>query len=331
MNAPRVGSAPYLLNTPGGSSSRPAAGVLHRGFAPEGEENTLKAFHAAYDLGFRYLETDVHTSRDGVLVVFHDETLQRLTGATGNIADRSAAEIRELRVAGEPIPTFEELLLEFPLAHFNVDVKDEPSAQQLASIIERHGAHDRVLVASFLGRRRISRTASPEPSRGNKPGCAGGCGGNNAGQAGPAAAARARRFCRTAGPQSHGRFPVVTKSFVRHAHEAGVQVHVWVVNDAPDMHRLLDLGVDGVMSDRADILAAVMRERGHWPQNSQASKARERSGTYFYMLGVASTARGSRACGAQRRMSDVSASASSLSHVSWMCNGAILRAGATSS
>ncbi len=68
-------------------------------------------------------------------------------------------------------------------------------------------------------------------------------------------------------PESQGKFPVVTKTFIRRAHAAGIQVHVWVVNEAPDMHRLLDLGVDGIMSDRADTLAAVMRERGHWPQN----------------------------------------------------------------
>ena len=104
MNTPRVGSAPYLLNTPGGELQGQPLAFSHRGFAPDGEENTLKAFHAAYDLGFRYLETDVHTSRDGVLVVFHDETLQRLTGATGNIADLSAAEIGNFAWRGSPYP-----------------------------------------------------------------------------------------------------------------------------------------------------------------------------------------------------------------------------------
>lgn len=171
-------------------------------------------------------------------------------------------------MAGEPIPTFEELLLEFPLAHFNVDVKDEPSAQQLASIIERHGAHDRVLVASFLGRRRISAQRLLSRPVATSPGVLGVAAATMLGKLVRLPRRGLGAFAALQVPESHGRFPVVTKSFVRHAHEAGIQVHVWVVNDAPDMHRLLDLGVDGVMSDRADILAAVMRERGHWPQNS---------------------------------------------------------------
>ncbi|MFF5792745.1 glycerophosphodiester phosphodiesterase [Paeniglutamicibacter sp. NPDC012692] len=267
MNTSRVGSAPYLLNTPGGELQGQPLAFSHRGFAPDGEENTLKAFHAAYDLGFRYLETDVHTSRDGVLVVFHDEALERLTGATGNIADLSAAEIRELRVAGEPVPTFEELLMEFPLAHFNVDVKDEPSAQQLAAVIERNGAHDRVLVASFLGRRRISAQRLLSRPVATSPGVLGVAAATMLGKLVRLPHRGLGTFAALQVPEFHGKFPVVTKSFVRHAHEAGIQVHVWVVNDAPGMHRLLDLGVDGIMSDRADILAEVMRERGHWPQN----------------------------------------------------------------
>ncbi|MFJ6415108.1 glycerophosphodiester phosphodiesterase [Paeniglutamicibacter sp. NPDC091659] len=271
MNTSRVGSAPYLLNIPGGKLQGQPLAFSHRGFAPDGEENTLKAFHAAYDLGFRYLETDVHTSRDGVLMVFHDETLQRLTGAAGHIADLSAAEIRELRVAGEPIPTFEELLLEFPLAHFNVDVKDQPSAQRLAAVIERHGAHDRVLVASFLGRRRISTQRLLSRPVATSPGVLGVAAATMLGKLVRLPHRGLGVFAALQVPESHGKFPVVTKSFVRHAHEAGIQVHVWVVNDAIGMHRLLDLGVDGIMSDRADILATVMRERGHWPQQAPAN------------------------------------------------------------
>lgn len=268
MNTPRVGSARFLLNTPDAELQGQPLAFSHRGFAPLGEENTLKAFRAAYELGFRYLETDVHTSSDGELIVFHDETLHRLTGATGSIADRTSVEIRALRVAGEPIPTFEELLLEFPQAHFNVDVKDEPGAQRLASLIERHGAHDRVLVASFRGRRRdrVQRLVSRPVA--TSPGILGGAAAALLGKLVRLPQAGLGSFAALQVPESRGHFPVVTNAFVRHAHEAGIQVHVWVVNDATSMHRLLDLGVDGLMSDRADILAAVMSERGHWPQTS---------------------------------------------------------------
>ena len=268
MNTSRVGSAPYLLNTSHGALQGQPLAFSHRGFAPGGEENTLKAFRAAYDLGFRYLETDVHTSRDGVLVVFHDEALERLTGTTGNIADLSAAEIRGLRVAGEPVPTFEELLLEFPEAHFNVDVKDGPSARLLAAAIERHGAHDRVLVASFLGRRRASTQRFLSRPVATSPGVLGVGAATVLGKLVRLPRRGLGSFAALQVPEFHGKLQVVTKAFVRHAHEAGIQVHVWVVNDAPGMHRLLDLGVDGIMSDRADVLASVMGERGHWPQNA---------------------------------------------------------------
>ena len=174
-------------------------------------------------------------------------------------------------MAGEPIPTFEELLLEFPLAHFNVDVKDEASAQQLAAIIERHEAHNRVLVASFLGGRRIAVQRHLSRPVATSPGVMGVAAAAMLGKLVRLPHRGLGAFAALQVPEIHGKFPVVTASLVRHAHEAGIQVHVWVVNDAPGMHRLLDLGVDGIMSDRADILAAVMRERGHWPQNTPGS------------------------------------------------------------
>lgn len=126
----------------------------HRGFAPAGEENTVKAFIAATELGFGYLETDVHATLDGVLVAFHDEDLVRLTGDPRRVRDCTAAELAELRVAGESIPTFDELLERFPSARFNVDIKAGPAAELMAETLVRHRAADRVLLASFNGSRR---------------------------------------------------------------------------------------------------------------------------------------------------------------------------------
>ncbi|WP_407671353.1 glycerophosphodiester phosphodiesterase [Paeniglutamicibacter cryotolerans] len=268
---PRVGTAPYLKNTSTGQLSGWPLAFAHRGFSPSGAENTMAAFAAAVELGFGYLETDVRTSADGVLVVFHDETVDRVTDGTGKVSDLSLEQLRTLRVAGrEQIPTFDELLSAWPDIRLNVDAKDECSATLLARAIERHGAHDRVLVASFdEARSRFALAAMGRPV---------------AWSSGSATAALAvalgalglhrlirSRLSRTTAlqvPVRQGPFRVITPGFIRRAHAAGVQVHAWVIDDQQQMRELLEMGVDGLMSDRADLLAAVMAERGTWPQRN---------------------------------------------------------------
>ena len=129
--------------------------MAHRGFSREGLENSMAAFRAAVDLGYRYLETDVHTTSDGVLLLFHDETLDRVTDGAGRISELTAAEVAAARIGGrEPVPLFDELVAAFPGIRLNLDVKDWNSVRSLAAGIERHSLHDRVLVASFSDRRR---------------------------------------------------------------------------------------------------------------------------------------------------------------------------------
>ncbi|WP_442860636.1 glycerophosphodiester phosphodiesterase family protein [Arthrobacter sp. zg-Y895] len=248
------------------SSPAPIA-LAHRGFSPDGYENTLSAFRAAADLGMSYLETDVRTSRDGILMAFHDETVDRLSGGVvGKISQLTRKELDEVLVGGaERIPTFEELLTEWPHMRLNVDVKDAAGAALLAALIEKHSAHDRVLVASFSDVRRLRalrRLGKPAAS--------------SAGSALTAALlllaplraapvlARLGRFQCVQVPLRFGPVPVVTPGFVRRCHRAGIQVHVWTVNDAPTMNRLLDLGVDGIVTDRSDILVDVLKDRGQW-------------------------------------------------------------------
>ncbi|MFL4472897.1 glycerophosphodiester phosphodiesterase [Paeniglutamicibacter sp. MACA_103] len=275
MDTARVGTARYLLNTAGSALAGSPLAFAHRGFAPDGAENTLKAFAAAHELGFAYLETDVRATQDGVLVVFHDEDLFRLTGDRRKVADCTAAELSALRVKGEPIPAFDQLLRAFPRAHFNVDVKDARSAALLADAIARHGAHERVLVASFSGRRRrtvqrlLAGGRAPGPRIAASPGVPGVGLAVLLGALAPLPRALFRRVDVLQVPERRGPIRVVTQRFLDHAHAAGLQVHVWVVNDEPAMHRLLEMGVDGIMSDRADVLARVMKERGTWPQARQ--------------------------------------------------------------
>ena len=229
----------------------------------------MTAFRAAVDLGYRYLELDVRTSRDGVPMVFHDESLDRVTDGSGKLSDHTAAELARVRIGGtEPIPTAARLLAEWPEARLNIDVKDAAGAAALAGLIEQFGAHERVLVASFseLRRLRLLRLL-------RRPVASSGGAFSTAllvalAPFGPRTGARMARIIARLGrfqcvqvPERRGRIPVVTPSFVRRCHDARLQVHVWTVNDPSDMDRLLDLGVDGIITDRADLLAEVLARR----------------------------------------------------------------------
>jgi glycerophosphoryl diester phosphodiesterase len=254
----------------GGPAGTPVA-MAHRGFSPEGAENSMAAFRAAVALGYRYLETDVHTTADGTLLLFHDDTLDGVTDGAGRISQLSAETVARARIAGaEPIPLLAELVTEFPEIRINLDVKDWNSVEALAAAIEQHCLHDRVLIASFSDRRRravLRRLSRPTASSAGMA--------SNAlfvllGPLLPAVLLRrvARRALRGVHalqvPVRYGAVPVVTAGFVSRAHRHGLQVHVWTINEAPEMHRLLDLGVDGIVTDRADLLKAVLQERGQW-------------------------------------------------------------------
>lgn len=231
----------------------------------------MAAFRAAVDLGYRYLETDVHTTSDGVLLLFHDSTLDRVTDGRGRISDLTAAEVARVRIGGrEPVPSFDDLLAGFPDVRLNLDVKDWNSVRSLAAGIERHAAHDRVLVASFSDRRRravlklLSRPVASSAGRVT-----------NAlfvllGTVLPVSWLRIvlrsplRDVQALQVPVRYGAVRVVTPAYLRRAHALGLVVHVWTVNEPAEMHRLLDLGVDGIMTDRADLLQQVLQERGEW-------------------------------------------------------------------
>ncbi|GAA5227528.1 glycerophosphodiester phosphodiesterase [Paeniglutamicibacter antarcticus] len=272
QSQPRVGTAPFLRNTAGCPLEGFPLAFSHRGFAPDGEENTVKAFAAAHRLGFKYLETDVHASKDGVLMVYHDDDLLRLAGDRRKVSDCTWAELSELRVAGEAIPTFDQLLETFGDSHFNVDVKEPGAARLLANAINRHGARDRVLVAAFNGLRRrkfqqLLAASAPGSPIAASPGVLGVGAATLLGRIVPLPGALYRNVDALQVPEKQGAVRVVSPKFIDHAHSAGLQVHVWVINEAAQMHRLLDMGVDGIMSDRADVLAGVMDERGYWPQS----------------------------------------------------------------
>ncbi|HEY1133500.1 MAG TPA: glycerophosphodiester phosphodiesterase [Nocardioides sp.] len=267
---PATGFA-YLDGPRGEQRTRPLA-FAHRGGAEHpdlhGLENTLRAFEHAVELGYGYLETDVQVSADGELVAFHDTMLDRVTGSAGAVGDLTADELRSLDVGrGGRIPLLVELVERFPTVRFNIDLKCDRSPAALAAFVAEHDLWDRVLVGSF-SRRRIAAfrrlTARRVPTAAHR-------GEILAFLLLPGPLARLATPGRPAALQVPVRrvLPIVTARFVRRAHAAGRHVHVWTI-DAPDeMRRLLDLGVDGLMTDRTDLLRDVLRERDAWPPDAE--------------------------------------------------------------
>lgn len=239
--------------------------IAHRGGAGDWPENTMPAFEGAVALGYHYVETDVHVTADGVLLAFHDDRLDRVTDRTGLIAETRWADVRHARVDGrEPIPRFEELLHAFPNLRINIDPKHDGAVVPLADALRRARAVDRVCVGSFSDKRlaRIRRILGPRLCTSLGP----------AGVKRLVATARGvpvglgRRWVPCAQvPVRHGRLVVVDERFVAAAHRLGVEVQVWTIDDPAEMTRLLDLGVDGIMTDRPAVLKDVLERRGQWP------------------------------------------------------------------
>jgi glycerophosphoryl diester phosphodiesterase len=249
----------------------------HRGgsYHPEieGLENTLHAFAHAVALGYRHLETDVHLTRDGVLLAFHDDVLDRVTDRAGAIASHTLAEVREARIGGtHQVPTLAELFDAFPGVGFNIDLKAPGTPAALAAFLAERAAGDRVIVGSF-GRDRLEEFRRLT-------------GGAVRTSAHPreVTAFLLSPSGRLADLVTHGRFvafqvphrqqvtlagrsrriTVVSRSFVRKAHAAGKEVHVWTVDDPAEMRELIALGVDALMTDRTDLLKQVLVEEGLW-------------------------------------------------------------------
>ena len=242
----------------------------HRGGGGEAPENTLPAFEAAVEMGYRYLETDVHLTSDGVLLAFHDSSLERLTDRVGGIGTLSLAQVREadagytfspdggrtfpFRGTGVVIPTLEELLTRWNDVYLNIDAKADDTVGPLIALVSRLNAFGRVCIGSFSDRRvaRIRVLA-----RGRI------C--SSMGQVATATAYAASRTGRMPRfhadclqvPQRWGRLRI-DRRFISAAHRAGLPVHVWTVDDDAEMESLLDLGVDGIMTDRPRVLKRVL-------------------------------------------------------------------------
>jgi glycerophosphoryl diester phosphodiesterase len=243
----------------------PPVGIAHRGGSLDGRENSMAAFERAVRLGYRYLETDVHATADGVLVAFHDDTLDRVTDASGVVAELPWRQVRAARIAGtEPIPRFEELLGAWPELRLVVDPKHDRAVEPLVEAVRRAGAVDRVCVGSFSDRRLAQVRAALGPRL---------CTSMGPNEVRRLRLAAWRALPRAAVPRAAAcvQVPVSWKGvrlaeprLLALAHALGLPVQVWTVNDPAEMRALLDLGVHGLISDDIAALRAVLAERGAW-------------------------------------------------------------------
>jgi glycerophosphoryl diester phosphodiesterase len=239
---------------------RPLA-FAHRGGASHFPENSWKAFEHAVGLGYAYLETDAHATADGTVVAFHDKNLDRVTDATGAIAELTTAQVTAARIAGtEPIPLLADLLMSWPQHRFNIDVKDEPAIGPLVDVLRVTNAYDRVCITSFSGRRlNATRRLLPRPvCMAAAPASVGAI------KAGTPAAVLAARFEKLWIQCAQVPERIATGPFIRRAQAIGLQVHVWTVNKTAAMTSLLDLGADGIMTDQTEALRDVLIARGQW-------------------------------------------------------------------
>ena len=236
----------------------------------------MAAFQEVVDLGFRHIETDLHITSDGTLVCLHDDTVDRTTDGSGEVESFSLADLKQLdagyrhadrmglypfRGQGVQIPTFGELVDSFPEVSLIVDMKTEGLEEPLARLIEELGLHDRVIVGSFSDER-LDRFR--ELSHRSVPTSTGLAAArlwvlmSRVGRSGPDDASALQLPTQTRGVR------VVDDKLVKAAHESGLQVHVWTVNDPQEMTRLLDIGVDGLITDRPDLLKDVLIDRLEW-------------------------------------------------------------------
>jgi glycerophosphoryl diester phosphodiesterase len=255
------------------SGPRPFA-IAHRGSRLLWPENTMVAFRGATRLGIRWLETDLHLTSDGVIVCLHDDDLDRTTDASGPVWEYTSHALATVDAAfsftregatphrgtGVRVPTLETVVTVFDECRFVVDLKQDGLAEPLVELVGDLGMEDRVIVGSFSDRRldelRNRSRGRIATSTGTRETALRWATAILGLPTAPAAALQVPRRTRN--------LPVVNRRTVNRFHRAGAQVHVWTINHPSEMEELLDLGVDGIITDRPDVLRDVMVGRNVW-------------------------------------------------------------------
>lgn len=248
----------------------------HRGGGHEAPENTMAAFALAQENGVTHIETDSHLTADGEVVLCHDDTIDRTYNGSGKIAELTYNQLKEFRnAAGETIPLLREVFERFPTLNFNIDAKEASVTDPLLDVIESCGAASRTLVGSFNEKRLRHVRERAIPSLSTSLGVSAIVRLMVASQTasttddwkvqGPSELVRAAQV-----PDQTRGIRVTTPRLIATAHNGGLAVHVWTINDPATMVRLLDWGVDGIMTDRPTMLREIMKARGQWRPQPRA-------------------------------------------------------------
>lgn len=237
--------------------------LAHRGLASEFvPENTLKAFADALHAGADVIETDVQCTKDGVAIIFHDDDLVRMAGIPKKVSECSWKEISVLDIGfGKRIPTLEEALKDFPTARFNLDIKDKAAIASVAEVINRTKSQDRILISSFSDKRSLQTARLIKGAVRTSAGtlrvlgmwisCALG--------ASPLFRSLGQKVQALQIPVSRYGIRLDSKKFIGMALENGLEVHYWTINDPAEAQRLIHLGASGIVTDRCDLMAAVLK------------------------------------------------------------------------
>jgi glycerophosphoryl diester phosphodiesterase len=229
--------------------------LAHRGLHLDAPENTAGSFRAAIEAGATFIETDVVGSKDGLAIISHDTTLDRISTRTGRVSDYTAAELAEIDLGGEGFLSLAQALEQFPSTRFNIDVKDDTAIDGVVSAVTDADALDRVLITSFSALRRRA-TIARLPGVASSPSATEFlviAAATRLGFSPPLPLVHALQI-----PERANGMTFVTERLVERYHRAGLEVHVWTVNDESTMRRLLGIGVDGIVTDRADIALSVV-------------------------------------------------------------------------
>ena len=234
-------------------------GFVHRGGDEEKTENTLEAFQYSSDLGFVFMETDVQLTSDGKVVIFHDSDLKRVAGLNKRINELTLKEIKEIDlINGGRIPSLEETLSSFPNLRFNIDIKVDFAVDQTIKIVNDQDAFNRVCLAAF-STNRLNRIRKLTDS-------------NLCSSMGQAEIVKllfssfglnlktSPGLCAQV-PVSQFGIPIVTKRFIKKVHDLNKFIHVWTIDETEEMYRLIDLGVDGLMTDKPSVLKKALVAR----------------------------------------------------------------------
>ena len=234
-------------------------GFVHRGGDEEKTENTLEAFQYSSDLGFVFMETDVQLTSDGKVVIFHDNDLKRIAGLNKKVSDLSFKKIKEIDlIHGGRIPSLEETLSSFPNLRFNIDIKVDSAVDETIKIVKNFNAFNKVCLAAFSSKRlrRIRELTNSDLC-------------SSMGQAEIVRlllSSYGLNFRASPGlcaqvPVSQFGIPIVTKRFIKKIHDLNKLIHVWTIDETQEMYRLIDLGVDGLMTDKPTVLKEALVAR----------------------------------------------------------------------